>query len=307
MTVLLCGIPTDAPLAMVASRLQAGNTPIAILNQREFQSVQFDAELANGVRGNLWLGRNRFELDSFTGIYTRLMDDRYLPEVEDEPPDSSLRVRCRRLHDGLTIWHELASCRVVNRPGASASNMSKPFQALLALEHGFLVPQTIITNDPTAVEDFRRDFKRVVYKSISGVRSIVTELDDPDLQRLDDIRWCPVQFQEYVEGDDVRVHVVGSHVFATRIRSSATDYRYAHFQKGASAEFSAVILPADIEARCISMTVALGLAFAGIDFKLTPYGSYYCLEVNTSPAYSYYESHTGQPISTALAHYLAGE
>jgi hypothetical protein len=30
----------------------------------------------------------------------------------------------------------------------------------------------------------------------------------------------------------------------------------------------------------------------------------YCFEVNPSPAYSYYESHTGQPISAALARYL---
>jgi hypothetical protein len=68
---------------------------------------------------------------------------------------------------------------------------------------------------------------RVVYKSTSGARSIVEEVDAAALARLDDIRWCRVQFQAYVEGVDVRVHVVGHRVFATRVASDAADYRYA--------------------------------------------------------------------------------
>jgi hypothetical protein len=30
-----------------------------------------------------------------------------------------------------------------------------------------------------------------------------------------------------------------------------------------------------------------------------------CFEVNPSPGFSYYEGHTGQPISAAIARYLA--
>ena len=33
----------------------------------------------------------------------------------------------------------------------------------------------------------------------------------------------------------------------------------------------------------------------------------YCFEVNPSPAFSYDEAHTGQPIAQAIARYLAGE
>jgi hypothetical protein len=38
---------------------------------------------------------------------------------------------------------------------------------------------------------------------------------------------------------------------------------------------------------------------------VTPNGDAYCLEVNPSPAFSYYEDSTGQPIAAALAAYLA--
>ena len=112
------------------------------------------------------------------------------------------------------------------------SNSSKPYQAQLIREYGFEVPPTLITNEPEQVLAFRAEHRRIVYKSISGVRSIVQTFDDDDLGRLRAIRWCPTQFQAFVEGVDVRVHVVGDEVFATECASDATDYRYAKRQVG---------------------------------------------------------------------------
>jgi hypothetical protein len=40
------------------------------------------------------------------------------------------------------------------------------------------------------------------------------------------------------------------------------------------------------------------------DLKETPDGEYYCFEVNPCPGFLYYERHTHQPISTALASLL---
>ena len=53
--------------------------------------------------------------------------------------------------------------------------------------------------------------------------------------------------------------------------------------------------------RCVGLASALGLGFAGIDLKITPDDEVYCFEVNPSPAFSYYESNTGQPISEGVA------
>jgi glutathione synthase/RimK-type ligase-like ATP-grasp enzyme len=146
----------------------------------------------------------------------------------------------------------------------------------------------------------------VVYKSISGVRSIVTEVGAAEMARLGAIRSCPVQFQAYVSGFDLRVHTIGGEAFATRIDSPGTDYRYAgHGEAGTRLEPYA--LPDELAARCHALAGALGLAFAGIDLRIAPDGEVTCFEVNPSPAYSYYEAHTGQPISLAVARYLAGE
>jgi len=43
---------------------------------------------------------------------------------------------------------------------------------------------------------------------------------------------------------------------------------------------------------------------AGIDLKLAPDGRTFCLEVNPSPVFSYYEHHTGQPIADTVARLL---
>ncbi len=75
------------------------------------------------------------------------------------------------------------------------SNSSKPYQAQLIARHGFKVPEMLVTNQPDLVRQFVAQHGQVVYQSASGYRSIVKNFGDDDLARLDDIRWCPVQFQ----------------------------------------------------------------------------------------------------------------
>jgi hypothetical protein len=164
-----------------------------------------------------------------------------------------------------------------------ASNGSKPYQAQLIAEKGLEVPATLVTTDPEEVLRFREHHGRLVCKSISGARSLVRELQDEDLERLDDIRWCPVQFQEHVDGIDVWVHVVGREVFATAIRSEASDYRYAMRLLGDAPALSAVEVSDSLAERCVRLTAALGLEFLGIDLRVTPDGRAVCFEVNPSP------------------------
>jgi glutathione synthase/RimK-type ligase-like ATP-grasp enzyme len=305
--VLLCGIPSEPPLALVAGALRDLREPFFVLNQRRCGDTHLDFTVAGGrVTGLLECGTETYRLEEFGGVYVRLMDDRALPEVRDEDEASPLRAHCRAVHETLSLWLELTGARVLNRPSSMASNNSKPFQAQLIRRHGFCVPETLVTNDPDEVLRFRERHGRVVFKSISGVRSIVRAFENADLDRLSRIRWCPAQFQPLVEGFDVRVHVVGPAVFATRVRSAAVDYRYARSQVGEAAELEPYDLPDGTAARCVALAGALDLPLAGIDLRVTPSGAVYCFEVNPCPGYSYYEGNTGQPISRAIALYLAG-
>lgn len=305
--ILLCGLPSESPLAMVSAELERLGRRYVFFNQHHFDRMQFLFEVAAGsITGYLQIDHDRYSLTDFSGVYTRLMDDLTLPELHPEPEVSARRGHCRKLHDALINWMELAPTRVVNRHGAMASNSSKPYQMQLIREHGFHVPETLITNDPLLVEQFYRQHPRVIYKSISSVRSIVQTMAEADLARLQHIRWCPTQFQEFVEGTNVRVHVMSQEVYATMITTDSTDYRYAS-QLGGSAELRAVELDEDLAERCVRLAQALNLPFAGIDLKITPDDQVYCFEVNPSPGFSYYEHHTQQPIARAVARFLAGK
>lgn len=304
--ILLCGIPSETPLAMVREQLNRLNVPYVMFNQRKFASTEMDFEISRGrVTGEIQLENRSYRLEDFCGVYTRLMDDRLLPELKDEPANSPKRCYCRALHDTLIHWFEVAPTRVVNRTVPMGSNFSKPYQSQLIREQGFAVPETLITNDPDLVREFLKQHKRVIYKSISGIRSIVQTLEEGDLKRLDAIRWCPTQFQQFVEGTNVRVHTVDTKVFATAVSTDTTDYRYA-YRQGGETELKAIELPDELASRCIGLSRALGLVFAGIDLKITPDEQVFCFEVNPCPAFSYYEANTGQPIARALVGYLAG-
>jgi len=224
--------------------------------------------------------------------------------VRHHPLTAPARRRVTSFYDTLVHWCDLVPVRVANRPASMASNASKGFQIQKIRQLGFAVPETLATNDPEAVREFLARHGRVIYKSISGVRSIVREIDEAALARIDLIRWCPVQFQAFVPGVDVRVHTIGETVFATAIHSDVVDYRYAARQ-GGTTRYEPYELPPSVAKRCTALTSVLGLEFAGIDLKAMPTGEFCCFEVNPSPAYSHFEEITGQPISRALALHLA--
>lgn len=304
--ILLCGIVSEMPLALVRDALDNSGTAYRVCNQRQFANMEMRFELCGGnLSGWLEINGEGIALGDISGVYLRWMDMNHLPELRGHGPESSDYRRCAALQDALMRWTEITPARVVNRLSAMGSNASKPYQAQLIRQHGFDVPETLISTDPDTVRQFRALHNKLVYKSISGVRSIVQLLDEQALGRLGEIRWCPTQFQQFVEGTNVRVHVLGDQVFATEVHSAATDYRYAERQVGAAARLSACTLSDEVAQKCVALTRALGLDFSGVDLKFAPDGRVYCFEVNPSPGYSYFELHSGQAIAAALAQYLA--
>jgi hypothetical protein len=300
--ILLCGIPSETPLRLVRNRLDACGGQYAVFNQRRFADCEIAFDVDQGtIKGDLKLGEQVHSLESFGAIYARLMDDRSLPELADEAPESPAARYCRGFHDALNHWMEISSALVVNRFVPMGSNSSKTYQAQIIRDHGFLTPETLVTSDPEQVREFHAKHGHVIYKSLSSVRSIVQRLEPADLDRLDRIRWCPTQFQAYVDGTNVRVHVVGDRVYPTAISTDATDYRYATRQAGKAAELREVKLSDELAQRCVDLSKSIGLVFAGIDLKVTPDDRIYCFEVNPSPAFSFYENLTDQAISEGVA------
>lgn len=252
------------------------------------------------IRGPDW----QIDLADISGVYVRFLgpEGRLLPP--DLAPATATTLRAEADTALMALLEDLP-CPVVNRLGGGMSNNSKPYQALLLARAGLRVPPTLVTNDPEAARAFRAEHGELIYKSASGVRSIVRRLDPERVDRLGLLRNGPAQFQRFVPGQDVRVHTVGERLFATRVTSDAVDYRYAR-RDGLAVEMEATELPASVASACRRITRELELLHAGIDLRETPDGEWYCFEVNPCPGFLYYERQTGQPISTALAELLHG-
>jgi hypothetical protein len=301
--ILLWGVPGDAPMAQVHTALMRLGQPVIFFDQREVLQSELELRADTVIEGNLRIGSRLVELGSITSVYLRLYGTHQLPGFRGLDRNSPSLYHALAIVDALCAWVELTRILIVNRPSTMESNGSKPYQLRLIGEHGFQVPDTLITTDRDAVLEFWEKHGNVIYKSLSGVRSIVAKLSPRHLERLDRVRWCPTQFQEYVPGKDCRVHVVDNEVFASEITSTADDYRYAR-QLGTTAEVRPCVLPGDVADSCRSISRALGLHVAGIDLRHHPNGQWYCFEVNPSPAFSYYQNATGQPIDLAIARLL---
>lgn len=303
--ILLWGLPGDGPLRAVRAALCARQEPVYLFDQHAIAATMLDLYVGTTVYGALHLGDDSVALEAITAVYARPYDVRQLPALREAGPLAPLWRHGLALDDGLQAWVEVTPALVINRPSAMASNGSKPYQAELIRAVGLDVPDTLVTTDPNAALAFRELYGAVIYKSTSGVRSIVSRFDPEHRHRLEDIGNCPTQFQQYVAGTDCRVHVVGDTVFAAEIVCDADDYRYAG-RSGHSIDIRACTLEREIGDRCCRLAAELGLPVAGIDLRRTPEGRWYCFEVNPSPGFTFYQEATGQKIAEAIAILLAG-
>jgi glutathione synthase/RimK-type ligase-like ATP-grasp enzyme len=301
--IMLWGLPGDTPITRVQDALTRHGQASFFLDEQATLETTVSLSAADASVGTLRTRRAVLDLADITAVYQRPYGVDRIPALAGHTRDGAAWRHAEAMTDALSCWLETTPALVVNAPSAMASNGSKPYQAQLIAAHGLRVPETLVTTDADAVRDFRDRHDDLVYKSVSGIRSIVSRLGAEKLGRFDLLRWCPTQFQEYVSGDDYRVHVIGEKVFGCRIASQADDYRYATRQ-GGHAEIAAFDVPAHLAATCRQLASKLDLVVAGVDLRLHPDRGWYCFEVNPSPAFTYFEDATGQEIGEAVARLL---
>jgi glutathione synthase/RimK-type ligase-like ATP-grasp enzyme len=184
---------------------------------------------------------------------------------------------------------------------------SKPLQLAILRRLGARVPRTLISNDPQRIRDFHAcqcaAGRAVIFKPLLG-GAITRALEGGVLQQLDRVREAPVIFQERIDGDDIRVVVVGGVIVsavAIRTPRQHLDFRDDPVYSSGGASYEPVRLPPAVQAQCLAATVSCGLRFAGLDLKRTAAGEWVFLELNSSPIYLDVERKLGDPISDALA------
>ena len=112
------------------------------------------------------------------------------------------------------------------------------------------------------------------------------------MERLDNVQFSPVIFQQYVEASvDLRLTVVGEEVFAAAIHSQETEYKIGFRIDITNARIEATQLPAEVKAKSRALMHTLGLVYGAIDLRLTLKGGYVFLEINPAVCL-----HVAQPL-----------
>lgn len=192
----------------------------------------------------------------------------------------------------------------------------KLLQLEVAQRAGFLVPDTLSTNDPVAARRFFDAHPAIVTKMLNAISfqddgteqmvftSVVTEAH---LSALDGLRHCPAVFQEKIEKDvELRVAVVGRRLFVASVTAEpgsagAVDWRQ---DPKLAYRFRPDRLPAEVEACVHRVMDEFGLSYGSFDIIRRPDGAHVFLEVNSAGEWMWLAEMVGLPIAEALAELL---
>lgn len=199
----------------------------------------------------------------------------------------------------------------INQPTRDEIASHKVYQLRVAREIGLPTPVTLITNNPAQARAFvdRYGSERTIYKTFSATQEEWREtrlMQPEEVALLDNVRFAPVIFQEYVPAClDLRVTVVGDEIFASAVHSQETGYKVDYRMEMAAARIEPYGLPAGVVAGLRQLMERLGLVYGAIDLRLTPDGTYVFLEINPAGEWLFMEERSGQSISAAFARLLA--
>jgi glutathione synthase/RimK-type ligase-like ATP-grasp enzyme len=192
----------------------------------------------------------------------------------------------------------------ISSPEATDRASDKVHQLTVAMAQGFRIPDTLISQSRTDVEDFcRRHDGRVIVKPIVGASGPIlpTQLIG-DLSRLDphSFEVSPAIYQEYIPGrQHVRLNCFGDQSFAAVIETDELDWR-----PNLNVPIRPWPVPDWLHARVRSTLDALDLRMGILDLKVMPDGEIVWLEVNPQGQFLFLEGITGMPLSEYFADYL---
>jgi glutathione synthase/RimK-type ligase-like ATP-grasp enzyme len=201
-------------------------------------------------------------------------------------------------------------CAWVNPRAADDSAHHKPLQWAVAQAAGLRVPRTLVTNRPDDARRFVDEIGlgRVVFKAFIASLDAWREtrlVTEADMGRLELVRLAPVIFQEYVDGVDLRITIVGDQLFPCAIDARRTSYPFDMRMVVGEADVAPASLPAGVQRGLRRLMRRLDLRYGAVDMRRTEAGEHYFLEVNPAGQWHFVEHRTGLPISDALATELA--
>ncbi|WP_306362344.1 MvdC/MvdD family ATP grasp protein [Nocardia sp. CC227C] len=286
----------------VTLRKHHGLTPIR-LDMRDFPRENGTFRLArDGTARSL---SHVLGLDDVASVWWRRPHPCLVPGSAQHGDDEYRQAECDGFLQGM-LWSIPALW--VNDPGADRTATRKIVQLETAYRAGFVIPETLVTNDAEEARAFVASRPGpVVYKRTGTGRGPFAEtrvVTPGELTRLTSIRHSPTTFQDYiVAAYDLRVVWIDGLEWAVRI-DSQSGVGQVDSRLDTSVAFTPERLPASVSKSLSTLMGALGLSFGVLDLRVGLDGEFYFLEVNPQGQFAYLEIKTGLPIFRSLANLL---
>jgi MvdC family ATP-grasp ribosomal peptide maturase len=186
---------------------------------------------------------------------------------------------------------------------------NKILQLKIAQKNNLTVPKTIFSNDSGKITKFFHEncngkmvakLHGVISKSMGGENFLSTNIiDENSLENIEDIEYCPMIFQPYVDKEyELRIVYLDGEFFTGKINNSENaDWRIAQ----GNYFWSEYDLPDPVKTNLTSMMQEMGLYIGAIDMIKSKDGNYYFLEVNPQGEWGMLQKELHFPIAERIA------
>ncbi|EIJ36342.1 ATP-grasp domain-containing protein [Thiothrix nivea] len=187
--------------------------------------------------------------------------------------------------------------RIFNRAFLPCGSVNKPYVLRLAMEMGFHVADTFVSNDIPAMNALH-DSGAWITKPVTG--GSYCSLLEKHAGSVNNILSYPQIVQQRLEQPELRVFRIGDAWFGFRVLSEALDYRTS-----SATRLQVTEAPGELVEKLAQLSGYLGLDFAAADFKTDPAtGKLQFLEINTNPMFAGFDQVAAGALSDAMLRYL---
>lgn len=257
-------------------------------------------------------------IDDVSAVWYRRVRSPHRPEGMDAGVYDFCAREARAALLGTLLGNVQSGLAWMSSPSNIWTAEHKLHQLATAARLGLPIPETVVTNDAREVRAAFSRFRgqmiakpvRSGYVEVGGQPQAIftSQVLQEHLESLVDPDTSPVIYQPLIaKACDVRVTIVGSHVFTAEIDSQVdaaarTDWRRT---EDPLLPHRRSDLPSEMRRALLEMMTVLGLAFGAVDLIRTPDNQYVFLEVNPNGQWLWLDAQLDLGITEAIASWLA--
>ena len=294
--IIILGDNKDTHSALVSCKLKKLQEDYCFLDTSLYPEnllIKWNPDKNN--EGYLKIKNKKINFKDIKSVYWRNFNGIKFEKIEND--DFMTDILYRERKSALYSLFYSLKTNWVNSMEAFEIHQKKAYALHLMKENNIRIPRTLITNDKNTIEEFfEQNNGEIIVKPILG-GAYTEKLTKKNITktRLQSLKLVPAQFQEYIDGDDIRVYAFKNDIFAVKINSNTVDFR-----EDENAQLTKIELPQKVINDCYKVMKILKLKYSGIDIRLNKNGEYVFIEANPAPMFIHAEKVTKYPLTKSL-------